>query len=122
MPLITAVYLQGLNAVNLFHSAVYTRQTFDYIRAAFPDTILVWVDILPRFCWRAPKNEYKTINRKRRRVNQLGHQAVRKAGGHVLHLDIDLTSGLFREDGVHLSDVGLDMYIDNLRELLLTIF
>ena len=80
MRLLTAVYLQGLNAVNSFNSAVYIIQTFDDIRAAFPDTILVWVDILPRFCWRAPKTEYKAIDRKRRRVNQLGHQAVEFLG------------------------------------------
>ena len=47
---------------------------------------------------------------------------MRKSGGHMLLLDVDLTRGFFREDGLHLSDVGLDMYIDNLRELLLTFF
>ena len=123
-PQVLVVHLGGNDLVRHSLRLVFKliNDTYDYIRAAFPDAILVWVDILPRFCWRAPKNEHKAIDKKRRRVNQLGHQAVRKAGGQVLHLDIDLTRGFFREDGVHLSDVGLDMYIDNLRELLLTIF
>jgi len=96
------------------------NQTFDYIREAFPDTMLVWVDILPRFNWRAPEAENGKIDQKRKRTNQLGHQVMRRTGGQVLHLDIDLkTRGFFREDGVHLSDVGLDMYLDGLREMLL---
>jgi len=75
---------------------------------------------LPCFNWRAPEAENGAIDRIRKRTNQLGHQVMRRTGGQVLHLDIDLkTKGFFRADRVHLSDVGLDMYLDGLRELLL---
>jgi len=96
------------------------NQTFDYIREAFHDTLLVWVDILPCFNWKAPEAENGAIDRKRKQTNQLGHQVMRRTGGQVLHLDIDLkTKGFFRADRVHLSDVGLEMYLDGKRELLL---
>lgn len=43
---------------------------------------------------------------------------MHKTVGHVLHMDIELkTRDFFLEDSVHLSDVGLEVYNDTLREL-----
>ena len=48
---------------------------------------------------------------------------MREEGGRVLDVDNDLkTLGFYRPEGVHLSDVGLDMYLDAIRELLLDMF
>jgi hypothetical protein len=47
---------------------------------------------------------------------------MRVVEGHELKIDIDLkTPGFFRNDGVHLSDVGLAMYLDSVRECLLSL-
>jgi len=124
-PQVLLLYLGGndLVAHSLRHVLKLVRETVEYLRSAFPEVALVWVNILPRFKWRAPKDEYRAINNKLKRVNQFGRSMMREEGGRVLDVNIDLkTLGFYRPDGVHLSDVGLDMYLDAIRELLLDMF
>jgi lysophospholipase L1-like esterase len=91
-------------------------ETFDYIRQAFPDTPIVWIDILPRLQWGIPGDKVKGIKKKRLRINQFG----RSAANEVLKIDIDeQTPGFFRADGVHLSDIGLEFYLDSLKDCIL---
>lgn len=90
-----------------------------YLREAFPDSTLIWVDILPRRVWRGAL-EIKAIEEKRIRVNRLGRQIVRSSGkSDVVSTDIDKETNFFREDGVHLNNVGLEFYLDYLKDAIL---
>lgn len=99
------------------------KQGIRYLRAAFPRKILVWVDILPRLNWGVAGDSLAAIHDKVRRVNIQGHKFISKGVGvqfHVLKVGIDgQTRGFFREDGVHLSAVGLEFYLDSLRDCLI---
>lgn len=89
-----------------------------YLREAFPGAVIIWVDILPRRCWKGAwtLNQMET---KRKRVNRLGRCLVKKTGrSDIVCPDIDLETNFFRADGVHLNDVGLEFYLDYLRDSL----
>ncbi|MES9882581.1 MAG: SGNH/GDSL hydrolase family protein [Sedimenticola sp.] len=88
------------------------RSILRYIRAACPESVIVWVDILQRRQWTTAQEG------KRRRVNRYARQQVdRLPKGTHLTMDIDLsTPGFYRPDGIHLSDVGLEFYLDTLRD------
>ena len=88
-----------------------------YVHQAFPEVKIIWVDILPRVTWGEHACSLKAIEKKRKRVNQMGRK---QSNGHIT-VDIDvLTLGFFRDDGIHLSDVGLEFYNDAIREGILS--
>lgn len=93
------------------------RRDFQYIFEIFPDTMVVWSEILPRLCWKfAPVNSSKTCwDRKRVRFNQLGRQMVSlNPNGRILKHDITADCpGLFHSDGCHLSDVGNALFCNS---------
>ena len=95
------------------------KSGFRYMRAAFPDCQLVWVDILPRLVWASGSPE----DCKRRRLNRHGRLVASSLKGHQVGVEIDNTTpGFFRPDGIHLSQVGLEMMLDNLRDAVIRVF
>jgi hypothetical protein len=60
----------------------HIQDSIEYLHRAFPASIIVWANILPRFNWRAPETENKQIDKKRKRVNQFGHNMMRVVEGH----------------------------------------
>lgn len=101
----------------------WIRQGIDYIVSAYPSVQLIWCDILQRLHWGDSRAVDIVIESKRRRVNRYGHERVMQcSNGHILSHDIDYqTPGFFRADGVHLSEVGLEMYIDASRDKILSL-
>ena len=99
------------------------QESLEYITSAFPDCKFVWIDILQRLNWGVGNDEKRSVEKKRKRVNQFGHKQIRKTNDYqILCMDInEKTPGFFRNDAVHLSDVGLDMYNDAIRDILLKI-
>ena len=63
------------------------------------------------------------IESKRQCVNRFGQALVNQLSkGHSLVHDTDiLTPGFFRDDGTHLSDIGLAIYLDATRDALINI-
>jgi lysophospholipase L1-like esterase len=96
------------------------KREMKYLRDAMPDSTIIWIDIIQRLSWRAPDSEIPNIEAKRKRINRWGRQQVKlHSRSDILCLDIDFkTPGFFREDGVHLSDVGLEFYLDTVRDLI----
>lgn len=90
-----------------------------YLRAAFPNIKFVWVDILQRQVWRGGLCQ-GAIETKRVRINRLGRKLVKKTGPYkFLSVDIKAGEGFFRDDGVHLNQVGLEFYLDSLQDAIL---
>ncbi|KAH3827369.1 hypothetical protein DPMN_129305 [Dreissena polymorpha] len=118
---IIVVHLGSIDLVN--YSVLQIRNIMDrefrYLRAAFPTCLLIWIDILPRRTWPGAAN-VKAVDNKRRRINRLGRKLVMAAAhGDVLSCDIQQEDGLFRPDGIHLNDVGLEFYLDSLRDTII---
>ncbi|XP_045210665.2 uncharacterized protein LOC123562078 [Mercenaria mercenaria] len=48
------------------------RQEIVYLRDAFPQTMIIWLDILPRQVWPGSRGGYIPIETKRKRLNRIG--------------------------------------------------
>ncbi len=75
----------------------------------------MWINILPRSQW-SP-----TIEGKRVRINRFAHQQMnRLPKGKVLDIELDgADPSVFRGDGIHRSDKGLDVCLEKIRRGLL---
>ena len=75
--------------------------------------------VLPRLVWASGSPE----DCKRRRLNRHGRLVASSLKGHQVGVEIDNTTpGFFRPDGIHLSQVGLEMMLDNLRDAVIRVF
>ena len=88
--------------------------------SAFPQTIFMFSELLPRLTWRAVNYPYKKIDKKRKHLNNCVRRFMSSMGGHFIkHSDITAdTPGMYFEDGVHLSDVGYDFMLLNINDIL----
>ena len=94
------------------------RREIEYLHDAFPDATLIWMDILQRQRW---GDNYQMIERKRQRVNRFARQIIAKSVKrfHFIKPDIDSKTPFFRPDGVHLNLVGLEFYLDYVKDAIL---
>lgn len=121
-PLIVAIHLGGNDLIAMRTEVLCgtIKTGLTSIREALPSAHLLWIDILPRLTWRCPPEDFPKIDKKRKRVNRWGRQQV-SALGHssILSVDIDRQTPGFFHDGIHLSNVGLEFYLDSLRDAMI---
>ncbi|KAM3936660.1 uncharacterized protein RB166_016958 [Leptodactylus fuscus] len=83
----------------------------------FPEVVLVWSEIVPRLRWNGSRDP-ESAQRCHRSVNVRMSRFVRSRGGVVIRhrqLDGD-NSRLLRPDGVHLNDIGQDIFLSGLQD------
>ncbi|KAH3856504.1 hypothetical protein DPMN_099094 [Dreissena polymorpha] len=90
------------------------RAEIRYLRDAWPEAILIWVDILERGGW-----DRKDV-RKMKRVNRFGRVEVLSTGkSDYWRPDISTDEqGFFRPDVVNLNTLGLHFYLDGFTEVI----
>lgn len=85
------------------------------IRALLPNTRIIWSEILPRNQWRYSQN-HDAMNRARKRINSSIGAFVLKLGGYyVQYPDIALDVLFLKRDGVHLTDLGNEIFLNTLQ-------
>ncbi|XP_061440326.1 uncharacterized protein LOC133364167 [Rhineura floridana] len=91
-----------------------TRDLTWLIRS-FPNLLLVWSDMLVRRVWRGAFHPNR-IDRSRKWVNRKVRTLVLSLGGaYIPHDTIRFhVPQLFRDDGVHLSEQGCDLFLEDL--------
>ena len=95
----------------------------DIMRLAilYPDLKIIWSDILPRRYWHYGDN-HSAIEGTRKRVNIAVRKVVKEeiTNGYVIsHPNItEKERTLYRNDGTHLSDVGNDVFLNNVQAAL----
>ncbi|KAM4031870.1 uncharacterized protein ACNLHF_019241 [Anomaloglossus baeobatrachus] len=84
---------------------------------AFPGIVIVWSDIIARTQWCFGRSVDR-INRARSKLNRaIGRFVARNGGLVVRHRELEeSTEQYLRGDGVHLTDVGLDLWMLGLRD------
>ena len=109
----------GLVSLGLLRHQI--KDTLKRIQICFPDVILIWSDILPRSSWRESIN-VKAMDQARRRLNRdmcyfltaLGHKVMKHTDFHYNE------STLLHVDGVHLSFIGNDIFLNSVQGALET--
>lgn len=118
-PDILVVHLGGNDLPQLPGKALILDILRDLCRLhdLYPAMRIVWSTIIPRLNWRGACNIDK-VNKARRQVNKEICQGVSKCGlGSVVNHHRIKISNLeyFRVYGVHLSEAGLDVFLDDIR-------
>lgn len=92
------------------------RTAVAYLVTNFPMARLIWSQILPRLSWRHSEN-HKAMDRARIRLNSYAaKQIINMGGAYIRHPDIQMqVPALFRNDGVHLSDVGNCVFLNTIQ-------
>ncbi len=101
--------------------AVMKRDILNIV-SMFPNAKLVVSAMLPRLVWNRTLISVDKIEKKRRYFNRFLRRLVCYLGGQfVSHEEITAdTPGLFFGDGVHLSDVGTDLFLMAFKDCLET--
>ncbi|KAM8945468.1 uncharacterized protein RCH25_048743 [Pelodytes ibericus] len=95
------------------------RRDLARLQVLFPDMGLVWSEVVPRNYWRCAQNQ-RALERSRIKLNKRVSKFVLGVGGiTVRHRVFERNAAVFfRSDGVHLTDVGLDLFNLALQEAL----
>ena len=78
---------------------------------AFPGTVVAFSEIIPRLSWLSSEQR-RVMEKMRKRVNRALEKYMPQIGGFSYrHVDLEGGyPGLYRRDGVHLSEVGVDIF------------
>ena len=86
-------------------------------RLLLPNTRITWSEILMRRYWHVAKCDGKIIEKIRKRENCAVTNCIKNEGHYVIKYTNIRASEieLYRFDGTHLSDIGNDIYLNNLQ-------
>lgn len=95
------------------------QTTLNIISKICPGVTIIWSQILPRLHWRNEIN-HVALEKVRLRVNSKIATFVISNGGRYIRYPeiIEKNRGLFCEDGVHLSQLGNDVFIYRIQQAL----
>nr|XP_033802607.1 uncharacterized protein LOC117361416 [Geotrypetes seraphini] len=120
-PVLILIHLGGndLCKVKGVHLIRQMKSDLLFVACTFPRARMVWSHILPRRCWR-DAHKPAAVERLPKRVNAEISKFVSMLGGLVLVHDLISVDcpGLFRPDGVHLSVIGLNIFLSVLQDLI----
>lgn len=106
----------GLKRIPLHELIEIVCDHLDIIKQRFPNSVLVWSQILPRKTWRYSQ-DVAAMNRSRVRVNRAAALKVLALGGcYIKYPDLlkDINEFL-RPDGVHLTELGYKLFLNNIQ-------
>ncbi|KAM3928101.1 uncharacterized protein RB166_006232 [Leptodactylus fuscus] len=118
-PVVLVIHAGGndLCFVRMAKLLAVMRFDLERIPGFFPEMVLVWSEIVPRLRWQGSRDP-ESAERCRRSVNARMARFVRSRGGVVVRhrqLEGD-NSRLLRADGVHLNEIGLDIFLSGLQD------
>lgn len=94
-------------------------RTLKRLKQEMPETFIVWSQVLPRLSWRN-ENNHNALESARKRLNSyVAKHVIDLGGGYIHYPEISQSSpGLFKEDGVHLTFLGNDLFLYRLQQAL----
>ncbi|KAM4031641.1 uncharacterized protein ACNLHF_019057 [Anomaloglossus baeobatrachus] len=118
-PLILIIHAGGNDLCSFRFAELWTmmRSDLEKFHGFFSELILVWSEIIPRAVWQGARNA-EAVERSRRNLNARMTRLVRFRGGFgIRHRQLEgNNSSLMLPDGVHLSDIGLDIFLSDLQD------
>lgn len=118
-PVILVIHSGGNDLCTMRVAELLTlmRADIDRIMGYFQEIILVWSEIVPRVVWQGARDA-SAVERARRTVNARMARFIRSRGGVVVrHRQLEGDNRrLMLRDGVHLNDIGLDIFLSGLQD------
>ncbi|XP_041439951.1 uncharacterized protein LOC121400603 [Xenopus laevis] len=118
-PVVLVIHAGGndLGQMRIAELLSLLRSDIARFKAFFSEMILVWSEIVPRLSWRGARDP-DAIERARRLLNARISRFVRDRGGVVVrHRQLEgIDQGLMLRDGVHLNDIGMDIFLSGLQD------
>ncbi|XP_054830943.1 uncharacterized protein LOC129326671 [Eublepharis macularius] len=119
VPHILVIHLGG-NDLGLLHGRALSLQAkwdLREILRRWPDVLIMWSAMLPRRVWREARDR-RAIERARMKANRAIQKALGDGlGVYLPHPRIRAeVAGLYRKDGVHLSEAGNQIFLNDLRQ------
>ena len=112
-PVVLVIHAGGNDIRSLRVPEIITLMRMDLERMVFlfSEMMLVWSEIIPRVTWQEDKDA-AAIERARRTINARMSRYVRARSGVVVrHRQLEGDNRrLMGQDGVHLNDIGLDIF------------
>ncbi|PIO30058.1 hypothetical protein AB205_0079610 [Aquarana catesbeiana] len=92
---------------------------FLHLRAAYPSMVLIWSDMVGRLSWRWAWS-VKKVDRARIKVNkEVSRFFIKNGGLAIRHRELEVDTWRYlRSDGVHLNEVGTDLWSLGLQEVI----
>jgi len=95
---------------------VYRLKRFmSWLSSVMPHTQLIWSQVLPRENWRFSENKVAMEKTRKRLNSSFGKYMRKNGGGYVRYPDIQSSSKFIKQDGVHLTSLGNEIYLNNLQ-------
>ena len=112
----------GGNDIGNIKSYVLRNQLFSvlqFLSRNFPQTRIVWSQILPRLRYRNEGN-HLALEKVRKRINSYMAALVIRAGGfYIKYPEIDeKNAGFFKTDNVHLNQLGNQVFLYRIQQAL----
>ena len=87
------------------------KETFRFLRRSSPNSVLIFSEIIPRLRW-SESMVFKPLEKVRKRINRAMEKFLApELGFSFRHLELEGgVQGLYRSDGVHLAEIGLDIF------------
>lgn len=118
-PVIIVLHVGGndLSSMRVPELITLIRSDLDRIPGFFSKVIIVWSEIIPRAAWFTTQNG-AVIEGARRTINARISRFIRSQGGVVIrHFQLEGdNSHLLRPDGIHLTDIGTDIFLAGLQD------
>ena len=115
-PNILIIHVAGndIAATKTIELCIKIRNVLYWSRSCLPSSMLAWSQILPRLKWRYSEN-LRAMNRCRNRVNSsIASFLMKKYGCYIRYPEIKANEKLY-EDGVHLSSLGNEIFLNTLQ-------
>ena len=115
-PNILIIHVAGndIGATKTMELCIKIKKILSWSRSCFPSSMLVWSQILPRLKWRYSEN-LRAMDRCGNRVNSsIASFLMKNYGSYIRYPEIKANEKFF-EDGVHLSSLGNENFLNTLQ-------
>ena len=109
-----------VSANNSSHSKIchirnQLKMTINWIHNKLPNTIIIWSQILLRFCWRYSSNLIAMEKCRYRLNNSIASYVLRLGGRYMRCPEINATDIFLQNDGVHLTNMANELFLNSVQ-------
>ncbi|CAC5367845.1 unnamed protein product [Mytilus coruscus] len=91
------------------------KATLEKVHSYLPNSSIVWSQILPRTHWRYSESHDCMMTSRLRINSAIASFVLQHEGHYIKYPDILPNSTFLKEYGVHLTDLGNDIFLNNLQ-------